>query len=406
MNKKLIISLGVIGIVAVTAIGATIAYYNDTETSTGNIFTAGTIDLKVDHLAQTYDGVDCKTCSITIKSDTSDMVISTVGGNDAVNLPHNAVLVTLNPAWPWAPISGANWIWATQPTSDYDAQNQVSYTFQKIFDWFNPAIGGTIDLNMAADNGYAVLFNGNQICSNPGEHNYENVVTCTINPGYINQGQNTLTITVTNKPIAGSDGAANPGGLIYKLTINGNCDNNGEFAENCRLWSEKDLGDGDTFFNFSDIKPGDWGTNLISLHVKSNDAWSCLFVDKVGDNDEEISEDLNVVVWQENGTANGTHEAGETILYKGPLADSNIPVADATHGIQITGGDTRYIGLAWCFGAQTADTNTVAITCSGAAVDDEAQGDTLSATLTAFAEQWRNNAGFDCTTFQQLVEQE
>ena len=34
--------------------------YNDTETSNGNIFVAGSIDLKVDP-TQTYNGVDCKT---------------------------------------------------------------------------------------------------------------------------------------------------------------------------------------------------------------------------------------------------------------------------------------------------------------------------------------------------------
>ncbi|MBA3047774.1 M73 family metallopeptidase [Patescibacteria group bacterium] len=46
--KNIIISLGIIGIVSAVAIGATTAYFNDTETSTGNTFTAGTIDLKID----------------------------------------------------------------------------------------------------------------------------------------------------------------------------------------------------------------------------------------------------------------------------------------------------------------------------------------------------------------------
>ena len=46
INKKLIISLSVIGAVAAIAIG-TVALFNDTETSSGNIFTAGTLNLKV-----------------------------------------------------------------------------------------------------------------------------------------------------------------------------------------------------------------------------------------------------------------------------------------------------------------------------------------------------------------------
>jgi len=49
MNKKIIISLSVIAAVAAIAIGGTIAYFSDTETSTGNTFTAGEIDLTVDN---------------------------------------------------------------------------------------------------------------------------------------------------------------------------------------------------------------------------------------------------------------------------------------------------------------------------------------------------------------------
>jgi len=49
MNKKIILSLSVIGIVAVIAIGGTVAFFSDTETSTGNTFTAGAIDLKIDN---------------------------------------------------------------------------------------------------------------------------------------------------------------------------------------------------------------------------------------------------------------------------------------------------------------------------------------------------------------------
>jgi spore coat-associated protein N len=49
MNKKIIISLSVIGAIAAIAIGGTMAYFSDTETSTGNTFTAGTLDLRLDN---------------------------------------------------------------------------------------------------------------------------------------------------------------------------------------------------------------------------------------------------------------------------------------------------------------------------------------------------------------------
>lgn len=59
MNKRILISLSVIGAVAALAIGGTIAYFSDVETSTGNTFTAGSLDLKVDDSCS-YNGLVCK----------------------------------------------------------------------------------------------------------------------------------------------------------------------------------------------------------------------------------------------------------------------------------------------------------------------------------------------------------
>jgi predicted ribosomally synthesized peptide with SipW-like signal peptide len=53
--KKILLSLGIIAVVAVGAVGATRSFFSDTETSTGNTFTAGAIDLKIDSKA-TYNG--------------------------------------------------------------------------------------------------------------------------------------------------------------------------------------------------------------------------------------------------------------------------------------------------------------------------------------------------------------
>ena len=44
--KKILISVSVIAAAAAVVIGATTAYFSDTETSTGNTFTAGTLDLE------------------------------------------------------------------------------------------------------------------------------------------------------------------------------------------------------------------------------------------------------------------------------------------------------------------------------------------------------------------------
>ena len=46
--KKILLSLSVVAAVAVVVVGATTAFFSDTETSTGNTFTAGELDLLVD----------------------------------------------------------------------------------------------------------------------------------------------------------------------------------------------------------------------------------------------------------------------------------------------------------------------------------------------------------------------
>jgi len=58
MNKRILISLSVIGAVAAIAIGGTIAYFSDTETSIGNKFVAGKFNLKIDNTCE-YNGKVC-----------------------------------------------------------------------------------------------------------------------------------------------------------------------------------------------------------------------------------------------------------------------------------------------------------------------------------------------------------
>ncbi len=58
MNRKIIMSLGVVVFVAALSWGATGAFFSDSETSTGNTFTAGAIDLTVDS-QQHYNNMVC-----------------------------------------------------------------------------------------------------------------------------------------------------------------------------------------------------------------------------------------------------------------------------------------------------------------------------------------------------------
>ena len=56
MNRRILSSLIVIGVVGAFATGSTFALFNDTETSEDNTFTAGAIDLGIDVNGGPYDG--------------------------------------------------------------------------------------------------------------------------------------------------------------------------------------------------------------------------------------------------------------------------------------------------------------------------------------------------------------
>lgn len=411
--KKIIISLSIIVAVGAVVIGGTYAFFYDTETSAGNIFTAGSIDLKVDHLRQTYNDVDCKTCSVEIKSDTTNMVVNTVNGDDPVSFPHSAVAVSNpHPAWTVSgDIPDATWIWATDPVTVHDAGNtDVYYTFEKTFTWWGPVTGVTLSLGVGTDNGYQVKLNGNVVGTDWGEQNYLSPADVYSSfAGYIVQGTNVLEIEVKNQAMSGGTPSGNPAGLLYKLTIDGNCGDD-YFKNSCTLFGIKDLGENDHFWMFDDVKPGDHGTNVISLHVDSNDAYVCLLNDNVQDDENtpieteisagddsqdgvpngELSDYIQLFIWNDiNG--NGVYEpVDEVNLYEG-----GFDATDMDYLALATGGVDN-LGVAWCMGTQDVNHTTGTISCSGAGNQDVAQTDEMTADIVLYGVQQRNNEGFSC----------
>lgn len=400
--KKIIISGGLVAAVAVLATGATIALFSDTETSSGNIFVAGALDLKVDHTAQTYNGVDCKTCSVEIKSDTTNEVVAKNGV--PVSSYFASALTFVHPAWT-ANIPGATWIWEANPVKQADTTVNVSYTFRKTFTWFGPISGATIHLAVASDNMYVVYLNGTQVGADASENNFSSADTIVSIDDNIIQGTNTLEVVVTNKAMVGGTPAGNPAGLLYKLTINGNC-GAAYFQNHCELWQSTDLDGSQQFFNFDDIKPGDYGTNVISLRVYDNDAYACLLTSAENDQDNtleepevalndtasagELSQFIKVFAWNDSDN-DGVYE-GEAQLLPPNTPIVNIELLQ----LSLIGiGPTSYVGLAWCAGTQSVGVNGV-VSCSGATMGDVAQTDSFSASLTAYAEQVRNNPNFKC----------
>ena len=410
-------SIAVIVAVGAGVAGVTGAFYSDTETSEGNIFTAGSIDLKVDHLKQTYNGVDCETCSVDINSSTNTQV---VGSNDAASndgpFPHPASEVE-NPHSNWADEndhSPAQWIWEDSSTDQGDTQNDAEYTFEDTFDWFGTVAGLNLDLGLGADNGYKIVLNGTIIVDElDEEHNYENVVQLTAGQkndfeNALVQGENVLQITVRNH--AGSSNPDNnPAGLLYAFSIqNEDCEDGvGDFQQQCQLWGETDLDGSQTFFNFGDIKPGDNGSNVISLHVFDNDAFSCLVshngVDyengvmepEQPDTDEfgEVQNYINFFAWidgEGDDTPNGEYDDGETELGTSTLGElSSLASFDGDNNLTAT--STAYVGLKWCAG----DFNENG-TCNGNGMLNDAQSDSYISDLTAYAVQTRNNEQFSC----------
>src|SRR3990167_6257999 len=57
-KNKILLSVGTLVVAVAIVAGGTIAFFNDTETSTGNVFTAGSIDLTVDSFGAMYNGGD------------------------------------------------------------------------------------------------------------------------------------------------------------------------------------------------------------------------------------------------------------------------------------------------------------------------------------------------------------
>ena len=415
MNKKLIISLSIIGVVVAVAIGATFAMFNDTETSTGNILVAGTMDLKVDHTRQTYNDVDCRTCSVTVISDPTNMVIEKFG-SPITSYP--AVYVGSNhggwihPAWtaqydPILQAAGAKWIWESDPTQDADLTNNVTYTFKKEFEWWGPITGSDLWMAVGSDNSVKVWLNNVLIGENSGEYGYKKESMLHIPAvniiANIAQGNNVLKFEVKNWALAGSTHHTNPAGLIYKFSIDGKCGDE-YFRTHCQLWGLKDL-ENEKFFMFDDVKPGDHGVNVISLHAYNNDAFACLIASNIVDAEEtvvdpeitagdninsvigELSSFIKFFAWEDDN--DGVYEPGEQTI-----AGPNSPFATAIGEISLTESNTKYIGLAWCAGTQSLVGNN--IVCDGSTMGDIAQTDILTASITAYAEQQRNNGDFDC----------
>ncbi len=199
-------------------------------------------------------------------------------------------------------------------------------------------------------------------------------------------------------------------------------------------WQYDDL-TGHLFFNYEDLKPGDWGEDTVSIHVSNNDAWVCsdLYITKNDDMsstepeledgdqaedpqnilDGELAQNVNFFFWVDDG--DNVYEVGENPLTTGPASDAigglHYALADSQANLlgqsPLIGSSDYYIGKYWCFGeitpvAQTQGNNNSpaahpGFTCNGAGLDNTTQTDNMMAEISFYAEQSRNNPGFLCS---------
>lgn len=203
-------------------------------------------------------------------------------------------------------------------------------------------------------------------------------------------------------------------------------------------WSLTDL-TVERFFDFIDLKPGDFGEDTISIHVDNNDAWLCAAAqvtsdldngitepedevslpnndDNDGTGDGDLDSEVNFAFWADDG--DNVLETGENIFLAGPVSalggTGQIALSDSSGtgpfgSTPVPGGTTQYVGKAWCFGTltpapitqdgvNTGNPTTLGsgFTCNGASVGNISQTDSLTADLQFYAVQSRNNLQFTC----------
>lgn len=167
------------------------------------------------------------------------------------------------------------------------------------------------------------------------------------------------------------------------------------------------------FFDFADVKPGDYGENTISMHVFNNDAWACIDVSPLivpTDADKALAAGLNFFAWNDLNCNNIFEPTDEVKLFSniiGPAFDvlNGKTYTLAAPGLPpITGGTdpelARCIGLSWCAGTLSVNQETGATTCDGTTLGNDAQGGKVIGDISFRVEQSRNNPNFSCTNGQ------
>jgi len=201
---------------------------------------------------------------------------------------------------------------------------------------------------------------------------------------------------------------------------------NGEYQMGLS-WEPKDLED-ELFFDFEDLKPGDWGEDTISIVVENNDSWLCAEVTLTSNNENDITEpeaemgdtaekgeladELYLIWWADDGDnvleeneniIGGPYKLGDAWLNQG----HTIAIADFETNIfengPLKGDEIYHIGKAWCYGTlnptydgQDNPGVNPGFTCDGEPVTNLSQTDSATLDVKFIAVQAKNNEDFVC----------
>jgi len=177
----------------------------------------------------------------------------------------------------------------------------------------------------------------------------------------------------------------------------------------------------DKFFNFGDIKPGDFGKTVVSIHPSKSKSWLCLDFSNFENKDNTQNEPESAV--DQNGLATG--ELGTGMKFFGWIDDGDgafepprenplfgtstrsalttinnksYAIADATHGPACQDGGTKYVGIAWCVGSMFVNLTNGKMSCDGSELGNAAQTDSISVDVSIRAMPASQDERFTCGT--------
>jgi predicted ribosomally synthesized peptide with SipW-like signal peptide len=288
--KKIIFSLTAIVVSASMAIGGTFAFFSDMEKSSGNTFTAGEIDLKIDSESH-YSGLDCIDGEWTCERWADKAVFTQIEQGNR----RDGNLVAANRSNPGVALG-------TPQSAGGPFETAVTGTFYSL------GFGGTVTFrfenyiqNETGDDLKIYEITGGStypeekaevLVSQDGE-DYTSlgiaVRDASFDLGVLPWVQYVKVVDVSDISAFPIPQYNDADGYDLDAIEALHCSAPGIYlaGQVCDgTWAENEFDETvHKFFNFDDVKPGDYGEDTISLHVYDNDAWGQLNITSIIDTD-------------------------------------------------------------------------------------------------------------------------